>query len=78
MRCRQVPFFVCGGREKRNRTAFSLQSTVSATVADHVQCLRIAVQINSPPDGSGWLKIKNRNYSQAEGRHELLTKAKQA
>jgi len=29
-------------------------------------------------DGSGWLKIKNRNYSQAEGRHELLTKAKQA
>jgi len=27
-------------------------------------------------DGTGWLKIKNRNYSQAEGRHELLTKGK--
>jgi len=25
-------------------------------------------------DGNGWLKIKNRSYSQAEGRHELLTK----
>jgi bifunctional non-homologous end joining protein LigD len=25
-------------------------------------------------DGTGWLKIKNRNYSQAEGRHELLTR----
>ena len=23
-------------------------------------------------DGNGWLKIKNRNYSQTEGRHELL------
>jgi bifunctional non-homologous end joining protein LigD len=23
-------------------------------------------------DGNGWLKIKNRHYSQAEGRHELL------
>jgi hypothetical protein len=27
-------------------------------------------------DGIGWIKIKNRNYSQAEGRHELLTRAK--
>jgi bifunctional non-homologous end joining protein LigD len=25
-------------------------------------------------DGLGWVKIKNRNYSQAEGRQELLTK----
>ena len=25
-------------------------------------------------DGQGWLKIKNRTYSQAEGRHELLTR----
>jgi bifunctional non-homologous end joining protein LigD len=25
-------------------------------------------------DGTGWLKIKNRAYSQAEGRHELLTR----
>jgi len=25
-------------------------------------------------DGSAWLKIKNRKYSQAEGRHELLTR----
>jgi bifunctional non-homologous end joining protein LigD len=24
-------------------------------------------------DGLGWVKIKNRKYSQAEGRHELLT-----
>jgi len=24
-------------------------------------------------DGTGWLKIKDRSYSQAEGRHELLT-----
>jgi len=24
-------------------------------------------------DSTGWLKIKNKNYSQAEGRHELLT-----
>jgi ATP-dependent DNA ligase len=27
-------------------------------------------------DGISWRKIKNRNYSQAEGRHELLTKGK--
>jgi ATP-dependent DNA ligase len=27
-------------------------------------------------DGNGWLKIKNRWYSQMEGRHELLTSAK--
>jgi bifunctional non-homologous end joining protein LigD len=26
--------------------------------------------------GQGWLKIKNRAYSQAEGRHELLTRKK--
>jgi ATP-dependent DNA ligase len=26
-------------------------------------------------DGTGWLKIKNRNYSQAEGRHELMFEA---
>ena len=26
-------------------------------------------------DGNAWLKIKNRAYSQAEGRHELLTGA---
>src|SRR5215470_19512015 len=26
------------------------------------------------PGGNGWLKIKNKAYSQAEGRHELLTK----
>lgn len=26
--------------------------------------------------GRNWLKIKNRNYSQAEGRHELLTRSK--
>jgi bifunctional non-homologous end joining protein LigD len=25
-------------------------------------------------DGLGWVKVKNRNYSQAEGRHELLTR----
>src|SRR5215469_5063216 len=25
-------------------------------------------------DGQSWLKIKNRAYSQAEGRHELLTR----
>jgi bifunctional non-homologous end joining protein LigD len=25
-------------------------------------------------DGNSWLKIKNRAYSQAEGRHELLTR----
>ena len=24
-------------------------------------------------DGNTWLKIKNKNYSQAAGRHELLT-----
>jgi ATP-dependent DNA ligase len=29
-------------------------------------------------DGTGWLKIKNRNESQAEGRHELLTKGRRA
>jgi hypothetical protein len=23
-------------------------------------------------DGTGWIKIENRSYSQAEGRHELL------
>jgi bifunctional non-homologous end joining protein LigD len=28
-------------------------------------------------DGNSWLKIKNRSYSQAEGRHELLTRTKQ-
>jgi bifunctional non-homologous end joining protein LigD len=27
-------------------------------------------------DGTGWLKVKNREYSQAMGRHELLTKKK--
>lgn len=27
-------------------------------------------------DGTGWLKIKNPSYSQAEGRHELLTRKK--
>ena len=27
-------------------------------------------------DGQTWLKIKNRAYSQAEGRHELLTRKK--
>ena len=27
-------------------------------------------------DGSGWLKIKNPTYTQAEGRHELLTRKK--
>jgi hypothetical protein len=25
-------------------------------------------------NGNGWLKIKNRAYSQAKGRHELLTR----
>jgi len=25
-------------------------------------------------DGNTWLKVKNRTYSQAEGRHELLTR----
>jgi hypothetical protein len=25
-------------------------------------------------DGDGWIKIKNRGYSQPEGRHELLTR----
>jgi len=25
-------------------------------------------------NGVSWLKIKNRKYSQAEGRHELLTR----
>ena len=24
-------------------------------------------------DGNAWLKVKNRSYSQAEGRHELLS-----
>jgi len=28
------------------------------------------------PGGNGWLKIKNKSYSQAEGRHELLTNRK--
>jgi bifunctional non-homologous end joining protein LigD len=28
------------------------------------------------PGGNGWLKIKNKSYTQAEGRHELLTKRK--
>jgi len=27
-------------------------------------------------DGNAWLKIKNPTYTQAEGRHELLTKHK--
>jgi len=27
-------------------------------------------------DGNSWLKIKNRTYSQAEGRHELLTRGR--
>lgn len=27
-------------------------------------------------DGNSWLKVKNRAYSQAEGRHELLSHAK--
>jgi bifunctional non-homologous end joining protein LigD len=27
-------------------------------------------------DATGWLKVKNRTYSQAEGRHELLTRLK--
>lgn len=27
-------------------------------------------------DGNGWMKIKNKAYSQAEGRHELLTSHK--
>jgi bifunctional non-homologous end joining protein LigD len=27
-------------------------------------------------DGIGWIKIKNRSYSQAEGRHELLTRSR--
>ena len=25
-------------------------------------------------DGNAWLKVKNRSYSQAEGRHELRTR----
>ena len=29
-------------------------------------------------NGTGWLKIKNHNYSQADGRHELLTRGKRA
>jgi ATP-dependent DNA ligase len=27
-------------------------------------------------DGNSWLKIKNRTYSQAEGRHELMKRGK--
>jgi bifunctional non-homologous end joining protein LigD len=27
-------------------------------------------------DGIGWIKIKNKSYSQAEGRHELLTRTR--
>ena len=27
-------------------------------------------------DATGWLKVKNRTYSQAEGRHELLTRGR--
>jgi ATP-dependent DNA ligase len=27
-------------------------------------------------DGNSWVKIKNRTYSQAEGRHELMTRKK--
>jgi hypothetical protein len=27
-------------------------------------------------DDNSWLKIKNRSYSQAEDRHELLTRTK--
>jgi len=27
-------------------------------------------------DRPDWLKIKNRTYSQAEGRHEMLTRAR--
>ena len=27
-------------------------------------------------DGNAWLKVKNRTYSQAEGRHELLTRGR--
>jgi bifunctional non-homologous end joining protein LigD len=27
-------------------------------------------------DGNSWLKVKNRSYSQSEGRHELLTRGK--
>lgn len=27
-------------------------------------------------DGNSWVKIKNRTYSQAEGRHELMTHKK--
>ena len=27
-------------------------------------------------DSNGWLKIKNKSYSQAEGRHQLLTNRK--
>jgi ATP-dependent DNA ligase len=29
-------------------------------------------------DGNAWLKIKNKSYSQAEGRHELLTRQSRA
>ena len=27
-------------------------------------------------DGNSWLKVKNRTYSQVEGRHELLTRGR--
>jgi hypothetical protein len=27
-------------------------------------------------DAPGWLKLKNPTYSQAEGRHELLTRGR--
>ena len=27
-------------------------------------------------DATGWLTVKNRTYSQAEGRHELLTRGR--
>ena len=27
-------------------------------------------------DATGWLKVKNRTYSQAERRHELLTRGR--
>jgi ATP-dependent DNA ligase len=27
-------------------------------------------------DGNSWLKVKNRTYSQAEGRQELLTRGR--
>jgi len=27
-------------------------------------------------DGNGWIKMKNKTYSQTEGRHELMTRQK--